>query len=382
MKRALWILMIICLCGAACGRAEELRFPAQITHIEAQAFLNAASVTRVTLPEGVQRIESQAFAGTGLRHVTLPTSLTYIAPDAFDGDVTFTVTANTYAAQWAGSRASELLPGEEASEELVYAVDEGDAQRRVIITGYTGSAETLFLPDTLDGVPVYAIGDEAFQDGAFTQVRLPAQLECIGQNAFRSCASLISVSVPDTVTDIGPDAFAACSSLERVTLPGALEDVPYTLFRQCVSLKEVTMSVALSDMVFRECEHVETIHYLPGSAGLLPEGVGSNRNRLEYQSRRTLTAIDFAEGVTVIGDSAFQDGQGVFALRSVHLPSTLKTIGDLAFNGLDHLEEINLPDGLETIGREAFRYCPSLARPEVPDSVTSDLSEVFDPPQE
>ena len=61
-------------------------------------------IEEFVLPEGVERIETGAFAGCDdLLYINLPGSLTYIAADAFneESDVTLIVTNGTYAHEYA-----------------------------------------------------------------------------------------------------------------------------------------------------------------------------------------------------------------------------------------------------------------------------------------
>tara|TARA_B110000467_G_scaffold162878_1_gene187308 strand:- start:876 stop:1268 length:393 start_codon:yes stop_codon:yes gene_type:complete len=58
----------------------------------------------------------------------------------------------------------------------------------------------LAIPPTYDGKPVTRIGE----------------------NAFRDCSNLTSVTIPDNVTRIGNKAFADCSSLMNVTISNSV----------------------------------------------------------------------------------------------------------------------------------------------------------------
>ena len=57
-------------------------------------------------------------------------------------------------------------------------------------------------------------------------------------------------------------------------------------------------------------------------------------------------------------------------ISSVKLSQSLKTIGDMAFDGCSNLKEIEIPNGIETIGRTAFRNC-ALTSLVIPESVKS-----------
>ena len=66
-----------------------------------------------------------------------------------------------------------------------------------------------------------------------------------------------------------------------------------------------------------------------------------------------------------------------YRIKKLVIPSTVKSIGQNAFNKNDQLEEVSLADGLETIGNNAFEQCSSLKSVTIPDSVTSAGSYAF-----
>ena len=70
-------------------------------------------------------------------------------------------------------------------------------------------------------------------------------------------------------------------------------------------------------------------------------------------------------------------GFGSSKLSSVKLPQSLKTIGNMAFDGCSNLKEIEIPNGIETIGRTAFRNC-ALTSLVIPESVKSIADYAFD----
>ena len=86
MKRWLLITLValFCLCWIW-GHADYI-LPTATQVIESEAFMNNTSLLAVVFPDGLQRIESRAFAGCRLLRVSLPASILYIAEDAFDGN--------------------------------------------------------------------------------------------------------------------------------------------------------------------------------------------------------------------------------------------------------------------------------------------------------
>ncbi|MDE6834962.1 MAG: leucine-rich repeat domain-containing protein, partial [Ruminococcus sp.] len=86
----------------------------------------------------------------------------------------------------------------------------------VKITGCNKDATEVVIPAEINGLPVTSIGDAAF----------------------RYCAGLISIEIPDSVINIGSFAFSDCSSLESVTIPESVTSIGGDAFYDTPWLKE------------------------------------------------------------------------------------------------------------------------------------------------
>jgi hypothetical protein len=93
-----------------------------------------------------------------------------------------------------------------------------------------------------------------------------------------------------------------------------------------------------------------------------------------YYNRSHITTIKIEEGVTSIGDYAFQ---GCSSLTSVDLPDSLEIIGATAFRDCERLTSITIPKGVTTIGNHAFGYCNELTEIIIPDNVISIGEQIF-----
>ena len=103
---------------------------------------------------------------------------------------------------------------EQTDEALIfhYRLENGCA----IVTDYTGASTLVTVPDALDGYPVIAIGERAFEGKQIAAVILPQGLTTVGWFAFYGCEALIDVSIPDGVTSIGYAAFDGCPNVSIV----------------------------------------------------------------------------------------------------------------------------------------------------------------------
>ena len=77
--------------------------PKGTTVVEEQAFMDSLKgYMYVYMPYGAKTIKSKAFANTGIEWIGLPSTLTYIAPDAFAGSsVTIECPAGSPTEAWA-----------------------------------------------------------------------------------------------------------------------------------------------------------------------------------------------------------------------------------------------------------------------------------------
>ena len=179
------------------------------------------------------------------------------------------------------------------------------ANGQVTITGYTGSGGILGIPATINGLPVTAIANYAFQDcTTITGMTIPSGVTSIGNSAFSGCSGLASVTIPGNVSSLGFYAFAYCSSLTNVTIPGSITSIGIFAFLGCTGLTGVT---------------------IPSS-------------------------------VTSIGADAFN---GCTGLTSVTIPGSVTSIGDAAFEFCSGLKSAVLTGNAPSLGQNVFAYAAS-----------------------
>ena len=89
-----------------------------------------------------------------------------------------------------------------------YTITDGKATITDCDTSISGN---IIIPSTLGGYPVTSIGEYAFTTcDSLISITIPNGVTNIGQSAFSPCESLINITISNSVINIGVGAFAGC----------------------------------------------------------------------------------------------------------------------------------------------------------------------------
>ena len=226
------------------------------------------------------------------------------------------------------------------------------------IIGYGGWGGDITIPSTLDGYPVTRIANMAFlQNDRIESVTIPEGVTSIGESAFESCWRLTSVNGCQGVTSIGDRAFYG-SSLTSIILPQTLQSIGYGAFGGIDELDSITVDD--NNLYYTS---VGGVLYNKTGTSLLacPGGLASidippivtSIGDMAFLGNYYLTNVRMPPTLTNIGDSAFG---GCASLTSISIPQGVTDIGAYTFQGCNSLARINLPSGLTSIGKSAFRF--------------------------
>ena len=272
-----------------------------------------------------------------------------------------------------GSAWAEELPIGESFvvDGVTYAVT--DAGEVSVGTGKVGQqaisrewSGALIIPETVahDGESYRVTSVAAYACAGCTQlteVSIPASVINLGFNSFGYCGTLddsgavpvygglraVTFAGKSNLEFIGENAFIKDYALQAFTIPASVENISMRAFQDCFSFERF------------ECEE------------------GSNLKGIAMRAfAASMPVMDPATFSThAMGPDQWPTTQSEQApvksyahLKSVHLPASLTTLGNGAFENQRALVDLEWADGCEMtiIGEYAFQYCESLEHASVP----------------
>lgn len=147
-----------------------------------------------------------------------------------------------------------------------------------------------------------------FGYSAVESVSFPSTLKRIEYSAFEGCESLRSVFLPEGLTHIGKRCFFR-GGLEEIVFPASVRDVCPRAFQQCKQLRKVVLNAGLQTLGAKEqANENEEEGYVFAGSGLrsvsLPSTLKSVPQNTFWECK-SLRSVQFAEGLEYIGLSAF-----------------------------------------------------------------------------
>lgn len=204
---------------------------------------------------------------------------------------------------------------------ISYSVNTTNKTASVVSNYYGVYSGNIIIPETIiydnTTYSVTSIGEDAFYKSGITSVTIPNSVTSISENAFLDCHQLEFVTIGNSVKSIGESAFEYCSGLMSVAIPNSVSSIGRHAFWGC--------------------------------SGLVSMRVG--RNNGTYDSRNNCNAI--------IKTST---NELIFGCKNTTIPSSVKTIGESAFDDCSGLTSVTIPNSVTTIGEYAFSGCSGLTK--------------------
>ena len=232
--------------------------PSSIKVICNSAFYGCTKVTSLTIPEGVERIESLSLffsLNSMVKTLHIPSTVNYIGPNAICSGRLETVTVaadNQHYTTWNGLVCTKDM------KTLVYCPD-----RKYVNTTLPESIEHIapfafYVASNLYKLEmpnVKTIGEYAFVQNSLESLTLPACLEEIGDEAFSESYDLTSVTIPASVTNIGEEVFSYSRKLCKAVINNAI--IGKGQFYKATGLETIEIGTNLREIrayAFQQCQ--------------------------------------------------------------------------------------------------------------------------------
>ena len=364
------------------------------------SFMNCNNLTSVDLGS-IQKLGDRAFYGcTSLKKITLPSTITNLGWECFDGATIVTSMAtvppvidksedetssipmgefvlvnvpeaslDSYkSANYWKDMAKRIFPigtkfdydvtteAQPSTSDLLDKVGLKNANSIVSlkVKGSINSYDVMVIRNKMDNLHYLDLSDANVVENSYEYYTgCSTKNDTIGRNAFRELSKLVTISLPNSVKAIESGALYKCTKLKSVVLPENLQSIEYGdwssgAFADCYSLTDVKFKACnfIGSLAFSNCYALNHV--------TLPPDLKTIDQRA-FANCSSLHSVDFPPLLESIGSYAFQS----CALDSISLPG-LTRIDEYAFSGCGNLKEVKVPSTLESVGDKAFEGCSNL----------------------
>ena len=205
------------------------------------------------------------------------------------------------------------------------------------------------------------IAEEAFRScESLTSVTLPASLKVIDKYAFVYCTALTGINLPEGLTTIDVSAFGACNSLGNVVFPASLTTLGQGAF-SVTAFTSLEIPAGLTDIGRQAFDRIPDLTSIVVDPANPVYDSRDNCNALIETATNTLmrgcSTTVIPNTVTALSDYAFAGASGI---TSLNIPASVKKLGGGAFGECPDLESAYIPATVDSIGLSLLRVCPKL----------------------
>ena len=365
----------------------KIKLSGSLKVIRRGAFLNAANIKDLWLPDSVEEIEDYAFPNKEFQVFYIPKQLQRFSGKSFSFGVF-----------------RRFLGDERVQNDGRFVVVDKHIK---LIASIPESSFT--IPGIYDGIDEFAMW---IAQPELKQLIIEDGVKTFGYYAFSGCKTLEEVFLPNTIEDPSYSLFDYCDAIKRFHGPSRYVSadgktlyryVPYSdtdgnsvaslkfimnvakgdltdyvveedicgidpeSFCRAKDLKSITFTnrdMYISGDTFDECYNLEQIMG-PGASADGRCHIGK-ASWLNCEDLKESLLVFAGKGISdyTVDDSCEEIGSGVFAywpdLKNVIIPDQVSRLGNSVFWGCKNLETVTLPSLLQYIGNSVFVECSNL----------------------
>ena len=342
----------------------------------AKGSLSENTVTR--LPEGFIYIDNGAFEGCTGISLSLPSTLTMLAPMALAGNKFRFLAVNADNPEF--KRIAVRSQDRDVSTIVNKAGDKLIAVAGGMVINFDGGNTTYVSQYTIpDGIT--EINEYAFcKHPNFARITIPASVTKIGDAAFYDCGKLTSVALPNPDVELGLSVWSGCANLTSVSLPQGMEHLGRHTFYMC-GLENITLPEGMKSVGFMAfgSNNLKNIT-LPSTLELIDSCCFQNNTELATVNLKNVRQLDQFAFMGCSSLSSYtcngqleQLGMSAFcrtALVDAQLPEGVKTMLGNVFFRTTTLQTITIPGTVESIEFSPIVGCTAVKRVQVADGST------------
>lgn len=329
-----------------CTKLRKINFPETLKVIGHGAFKGCFFLETVILPKTMKEISDYAFYEAGIKQLILPENVNFVGTEVFAGtniettDIPENFTLNSAMFEKCQKLHSINLLGSHIT------IPERCFCNCINLT-------------EIDITKTALIKDEAFRGCQNLSVNTIPADTLVSVSAFEE-TGVTDVIIED-ISKVCNRVFADCNSLKKLTINVAdgPTSVPSALVKGCKNLQTVVFTgrtknlTVIEAAAFKETKNLNTVS--------LPDTIKTISKEAFYDSG--IENIHLPEGLKQVGTMAFARS----GLKDIIIPNKIKKLGEYTFHNCEELTEVTLPESVTKIPSGIFEDCCSLKTVNAPN---------------